>query len=31
MVRDGVKDAEEQGGFPAIAEPSVHRESVLPC
>ena len=31
VVRDGVKDPKEQGGFPAIAEPSVHRESILPC
>ena len=31
MIRDGVRDAEEQGGFPSTAEPSVHRESLLPC
>ena len=31
MIRHGVRDAEEQGGFPSTAEPSVHRESLLPC
>ena len=25
VIRDGIRDAEEQGGFPATAEPSVHR------
>ena len=29
MIRDGVRDAEEQGGFPSTGEPSVHRESLL--
>ena len=28
-MRDGVRDAEEQGGLPARADPSVHRESLL--
>ena len=30
MNRDGVTYAEEQSGLPATAEPSVHRESLLP-
>ena len=29
VIRDGVRHAEEQGGLPATAEPSVHRESLL--
>ena len=31
MIRDGVKDAEEQGGLPATTEPSALREPLLPC
>ena len=31
VIRDGVKDAEEQGGLPTTSEPSVHRESLLLC
>ena len=31
MIRDGVRDAEEQGGLPATAEPSIHKESLFPC
>ena len=31
MIRESVKDAEEQGGLSATAEPSAHRESLLPC
>ena len=29
LIRDGVRHAEEQGGLPATAKPSVHRESLL--
>ena len=29
VIRDGVRDTEEQGGLPATAGPSVHRESLL--
>ena len=31
VIRDSVKDAEEQSGLPATVEPSAHRESLLPC
>ena len=31
VIRDGVKDAEEQSGLPTTAEPSAHRESFLLC
>ena len=30
VIRDGVRDAEEQSGIPAPAGPLVHRESLLP-
>jgi len=29
VIRDGVRDPEEQGGLPARADTSVHRESLL--
>ena len=31
MIRDGVRDAEEQGGLPATYCTSVHRESLFVC
>ena len=31
MTRDGVRDAEEQGGLPVTADTSVHIESILSC
>ena len=31
MIRDGIRDAEEQGGFPATGDTSFYIESLLPC
>ena len=31
VIRDGVRDAEEQGSFPATADTSVHTESLFVC
>ena len=31
MIRDGVRDTEEQGGLSVTTDTSVHREFLLPC
>ena len=31
VIRDGVRDTEEQGGLSVTTDTSIHREFLLPC